>query len=321
MTRPAPDVRDPAEAWQERAYPQLLRGPGHRWWRSLLGAGVVVAGLGLLVLVSTAAYALAAVLQGWGPTDPALLDPGRPEGLLLTNLGLAALVPLSGLAVWLGHRWRPRWVSSVRGGLRWRWLLRCSLVAVAVAGGTSAVLLVLGGGVPSARGEDVALLLAIVLLTTPLQAAGEEYLFRGWLTQALGALLARAVAAAVVPAVVTAALFALAHGAQDPWLFADRMTFGLIASYLTRRTGGLEAAIAAHAANNVVAFVPVVLTGALGAALVTTSAPPLAVLVRALAAVLLATLLVRAARRRGVRRTFVPPGPARAALVGVEGLR
>ena len=60
--------------------------------------------------------------------------------------------------------------------------------------------------------------------------------------------------AVIVPAVVSAVLFALAHGAQSPWLFADRLVFGLVASLLVWRTGGLEVAVALHAANNLVAF-------------------------------------------------------------------
>ncbi len=58
----------------------------------------------------------------------------------------------------------------------------------------------------------------------------------------------------MVAALVTATLFALAHGAQDPWLFSDRLAFGLVASWLAWRTGGLEAPIALHAANNLVSL-------------------------------------------------------------------
>ena len=58
----------------------------------------------------------------------------------------------------------------------------------------------------------------------------------------------------VVAALVTATLFALAHGTQDPWLFSDRLAFGLVASWLAWRTGGLEASIALHTANNLVSL-------------------------------------------------------------------
>lgn len=70
---------------------------------------------------------------------------------------------------------------------------------------------------------------------------------------------------------MTATLFALAHGGQDLWLFADRLMFGLAASWLVWRTGGLEAAIALHVANNLVALGSAVVTGELEVALTATS--------------------------------------------------
>jgi hypothetical protein len=95
-----------------------------------------------------------------------------------------------------------------------------------------------------------AVLAVIVLLTTPLQAAGEEYVFRGYLMQALGSLLNNK----WVALLVTATLFALAHGVQNFPLFFDRFMFGLIAGWLVVRTGGLEAGIAMHILNNFLAF-------------------------------------------------------------------
>ena len=55
--------------------------------------------------------------------------------------------------------------------------------------------------------------------------------------------------------VASALLFALFHGTQNLPLFLDRFGFGLLAGVLVVRTGGLEAGIAAHVANNVSAFV------------------------------------------------------------------
>ena len=69
--------------------------------------------------------------------------------------------------------------------------------------------------------------------------------------QALGSLVARPWFGVVVSAVV----FALLHGLQNPPLFVDRLAFGLLAGWLVWRTGGLEAGIAAHVVNNVFAYV------------------------------------------------------------------
>ena len=82
----------------------------------------------------------------------------------------------------------------------------------------------------------------VILLTTPLQAIGEEYLFRGYLLQAVGSLFG----SRWVAIVATATLFALAHGAQNFPLFFDRFAFGLIAGLAgdphRRARGGHRAA-------------------------------------------------------------------------------
>jgi membrane protease YdiL (CAAX protease family) len=95
-----------------------------------------------------------------------------------------------------------------------------------------------------------ALLAVIVLLTTPLQAAGEEYVFRGYLLQAIGSL----TRSKWIALIVTSTVFAMAHGVQNFPLFFDRFMFGLIAGWLVIRTGGLEAGIAMHILNNFLAF-------------------------------------------------------------------
>ena len=84
----------------------------------------------------------------------------------------------------------------------------------------------------------------------PPAGRGEEYAFRGYLTQAFGGLFRRPWVAVAGPAL----LFALAHGAQDPPVFFDRFAFGVVAGVLVIATGGLEAGIAMHVLNNWLAF-------------------------------------------------------------------
>ena len=103
----------------------------------------------------------------------------------------------------------------------------------------------------------------MILLTTPLQAAAEEVGFRGYVTQAVSSWFARPVVGIVVGGAVSAVCFALAHGVQDPWLFADRLCFGIVASWLAVHSGGLEASVALHTANNVVSLVVSAATGTL----------------------------------------------------------
>ena len=271
-----------------------------------MGAAVLAGGLLPVVVLIGAGYAVAGAGAGLSGTalDDALLSTWW--GVLLTNLTLAAGIPLAWLAVRAGHGRGPGVVSSVAGRWRWRWALRVLppvlAVAVVVSLAMAAAEALAGrpafgeGTAPGAR-QAVALL-AVVLLTTPLQAAGEEFLFRGWLSQALGSWWARPAVGAVLAAVVSAALFALAHGAQDPWLFADRLVFGLVASWLVWRTGGLEAAVVLHALTNVVVMVPGILSGALAASAEVTSAPPLLVLLDCAGLLAAAAVVHRIAPRR-----------------------
>ena len=56
------------------------------------------------------------------------------------------------------------------------------------------------------------------ILLTPLQSAGEEYLFRGWIMQNVGSYFARPLVGLVVSLTVSTALFAAAHLSPDPWV-------------------------------------------------------------------------------------------------------
>ena len=92
-----------------------------------------------------------------------------------------------------------------------------------------------------------------MLLLTPLQAAGEEYAFRGYLTQAFGGLFAPAAWARGRSS--PALLFALAHGCARR--SRSSSTGSPSASWpacLVILTGGLEAGIAMHVLNNLLAF-------------------------------------------------------------------
>ncbi len=304
-----------------RPYTQLLRGARHRWWRPLVSAAVVVAGVLVALVVASGAFLVGVTLDPTAAAIDLTTTAGSFELLtrwwafLVQNLLLAVGIPLAGLAVWAGHQWRPRYVSSVAGGLRWRWLLVASAVSVVVVGGLTGGAAALDPA-PLAPEQQAVLLLLVVLLTTPLQAAGEEYLFRGWLSQAVGSWFARPVVGALVAGAVSATLFAVAHGSQGPWLFADRFAFGVVASILVWRTGGLEAAIAVHAANNLASLVLAVLTGGLTAAFSTTDATWPVFAARVVVLSLLVVVLDRLARRHRLQRTqallLPPPGPRRA---------
>lgn len=228
--------------------------PRHRWWRPCVGTLFVVAGWIVAVGVLDALFSGLGDLWGYPEGPDGSVEFGPVSGTAVDLLFIAAAVPLVLLAVrWIGRR-PAGTVSSVTGGLRWRRLGLYSLIALPVLALTTGVMLLL----PADDGEpfrwagwDVfGPALAMLVVLVPLQAAAEEYVFRGWLTQAVGAFV-RSPWSAVVPQAV---LFAAAHGWGTPWGFAELTVFGVVAGLLTVRTGGLEAAIGLHAVNNLLAF-------------------------------------------------------------------
>ncbi|MGH8892254.1 MAG: lysostaphin resistance A-like protein [Actinomycetes bacterium] len=250
-------------------YPQLLRTGRVRWWQPLLGlllAGVtLVSGAVAVILGAVALHTLTGSADD--PFSDEALQPDSPLGLFANNLVIAVMVPASVLAVLAVHRQRVGLLASVVGRVRWGLLARLLVLALVL------VAVFFGGSfwLPSSSTTEVAVpgagtlaaLLAVIALTTPLQAAAEEVGFRGYLSQAVAAWFARRVVGTLAAGVVSAVLFALAHGAQDPWLFGDRLAFGVVASWLAWRTGGLEAPMALHVANNVVSLSFSAVTGSL----------------------------------------------------------
>lgn len=246
--------------------------------------GSMLALIGFLWLASIVSTALA--WFGWMLSgspggfvqyyNSAVVAFASPLGMVAAHLGIAAAIPLTFALVLFVHRFRVTWLHSVQPGFRWRYATVAALAALVILGGVWALS---RAGQPWVWAPESQFwgFWAAILITAPLQAAGEEYLFRGYLMQALysaapnlGRPLVTSDEAGTGPAKFTwtlakayqrwfgvvgsALLFAILHGSQDVPLFLHRFTFGLIAGWLVIRTGGLEAGIAAHVVNNVVAF-------------------------------------------------------------------
>ena len=250
-------------------YLHLLRGPTRAWWRPIVSFLVLVAVFALLSVPAyliTMAYGLLSgeatidTLELWIDRAADLEGVIGPGGYLLTTLSLIVLIPAAMLSIWAVHRIRPGFLSSVAGRIRWRWLLRCAVV-LAPLWVLYLTVSTLVEPPQSGRPEQWWVLLVMAVLLTPGQAAAEEYVFRGWIMQNVGAYVARPMVALVVSTAIGAAAFAAAHGSPDPWVLADLALFAVVASILTWRTGGLEAAIVMHTVNNIGVFVVTVTIG------------------------------------------------------------
>lgn len=240
-------------------YLRLMRTVNYRWWRPVLGLlaflGCYFVAAVLILLVALAAGMDLDPIRLENLTDPAVLA--------LTNASLIVAIPSVWVA-WAVHTERIGWSSSVLGRIRWRLLWRYGLVALVVLGLSTLIGLAFVGDLGTGSGFDASsysLLVLVVVFSTPLQSAAEEYVFRGYLSQAISSWIPSLTIGAVLTGLITATLFSLLHLPGDFLTFFDRFAFGLAASAVVWLTGGLEAAIALHAANNVCVFL---LFGALG---------------------------------------------------------
>jgi membrane protease YdiL (CAAX protease family) len=267
-------------------YHRLARTPKHSWWRPVIGTVFLAAGAFFLTAAVLVIWEIVHTMATGEFVQPQGNDifPSDTENLAVTLVMLGVLTPLVLFTAWLVQR-RPAWsVASVLNRIRWRWLLLCCLPGL----GYIVLSYVLGlavdqifpGGDPIASDEGswvgigrfvVPALVIIVLV--PFQSAAEEFVFRGWLIQAIGvygpeqtdgrARWIRTVLRSPWPAIaISGALFVSAHG-YTGWAMLDIFLFALTIGWLAVRTGGLESGIALHAMNNLFAFLLPAATGQL----------------------------------------------------------
>lgn len=233
----------------------LRRDQGGNWWRGILALVMLAVGFVLVQLI----LGLVMIVQSGGLSD--VMAGEQPElsitpvSLLMLNLGLAAMWPLSIGIQRLLYGVKAGPLHSVAGMFRWRLFVKLAIVLVPIY-----LVYTLGFSLldPAGAGTFTATAVAfliVALLTTPLQSAGEEVMFRGLGQRAIGGWFSNARVALVVGTVIASALFASAHGSTDWWLNAYYFIFGVSMAIITWRTQGLEGAIIAHAANNTFLFI------------------------------------------------------------------
>ena len=225
----------------------------YRWFKPLLVA--LLAFVFYLVMV----FALVAVVCIWtgDPNYPSTIAEGY-DGMdvytgpgALFELGTIALVlpalALAGLVV----RDRPfSSYSTSRGGWNWKtfgWCLLVAFVIMAIDLVIECMLFPTDEGDRIVRFTAVGTVLCIVLV--PLQCIAEEYVFRGFILQTVGAW-TRLPAVAIV---VSAVAFAAGHPYNLYGVIAVLLN-GIIWGFISWKSKGLEASCALHIVNNLLAF-------------------------------------------------------------------
>lgn len=257
-------------------YHRLYRGaPKYRWWKPLLVLvlaavfyavfSVIISGIWLGIIAAdnpelfTSADPLATADE---VTAQLMLDTQNPLSVFMNLFTVILMIPSVLLAMLsLGMRPMAR-VWSVATRIRWGLLGRTIGIAVLAV----IVMNLVGMATeylinPATISEPVAqetqdfswnaalISMLLVLILVPFQATAEELVFRGLFMQVLGSWLKNPWFAILIPSVG----FALAH-IYNIWGLAAVGLMGVAAAWLTWRTGGLEAAIAIHVVNNLVAF-------------------------------------------------------------------
>ena len=286
-TQPQPQQPQPQQQWawaqpqpvlvqtptEPLAYHRLYRGvTTYKWWKPLLvlilSASIFFAlNIAFTVLIAPLLfifdpdYVDDALITGVAP----ILDTQHPLSLVM-SLGVIILMIPSVLIAMLALGIRPTGrVWSVAGRIRWGLLGRttgAAVVGVLVMNAVAIAFDMVVTGLTGAEPEEVFLdagsdfnvtaaiiSMVIVLLMVPFQATAEEVVFRGLFLQVLGSWMKSPWLAIGLSSLA----FAVMH-IYDIWGLLAVGLMGLVAAWLTWKTGGLEAAIAIHIMNNLIAF-------------------------------------------------------------------
>lgn len=288
---------------------EFYRTSRNRWWKGLVS--IVV--LGAAIMLFSIGATLVSLLLGDTTTEEfASGQISMTPGLLLaTNLSVIASAAVAMLLHRYLHRQPVGTLHSVVGRLRRDWLGLAAIVVVPLFVAYVAAMVLIEPPGPIALDVTAWAFLVVILLTTPLQAASEEYIFRGVIQRAAGSWVSGAFPSLVLGTLVSAVTFSLFHFATDGWLIAYYLVFGIAMSLLTQATGGLEAASLVHAANNALVFLVAAATGHMTEGIDRTAGmggPFMLAPMLVIAAV--AAVLILLTRRRGLQHRALQPAGA-----------
>lgn len=306
-----------------QVYAQVLRPLGARPGRWFLAWGIAIAFFSagqLIALLLMAPQVAEIFVEAFvaGATGSVVTDPieitsrimSSPWAFLGLNLSWAAMIPGAVVALVAYGDKAMGYAFSVAGRWRWNLVARSLLVVGPVFALYIGAQFIFDDTVELQWRPDW-LLIAIVLLTTPLQSAGEEFAFRGIVTQQLGGWMSNRWVASIVTGALIGALFGVLHLGYPPLAILQVALVGFTASMLTFRTGGLEAACVLHACNNVFIMLPLAAAG-LSPFATSGAQPPLPAqllgFAMALAALGLSYVLVHVTMRDAQRTTDGAPG-------------
>lgn len=229
---------------------------GYQWWRPLFTLLIVLGWIGVfeLAAVLTLRSIIRELVYGGAIRYLAAMEGSVPLWLyILINFGVTAVIflPPTLIGTVMADGRPVSTLTSRYGKMRWKTLAWCTGVAFFWA--FLIILLpkiIAGPDFLISRLDTSGFLVNFIVVITviPVQCAAEEYLFRGVVLQAFGRWIPPryVLTAPVIPAVIFASL----HTQYGFWGKFVVFIMGLCTGYLVLFTGGLEAGIAIHTANN-----------------------------------------------------------------------
>lgn len=315
---PYPGMVQPPPVEDPTPYHRLFRtAPRYDWWRPLVAVAVFVAFLLVSQVFVAVIWVIVLFASAGDLTDftsvaavmGQLTDVSNPLSLFLLLGSVAIMLPLVPLAMLCAGLRPVSLRHSVAFRIRWRWMLWCTIPALVITI-LSTGLSFLGPlfGVPiepvPVDAGRFALLAVLIIVLVPLQSAAEEYVFRGLIMQTIGAWVKNP----WVGIIVSTVIFTVGHTQYEIWGLLSVGVMGLGFAIVVWRTGGLEAGIAFHVVNNVVALL-LLASGSLGTTIMSSEgSDPLAPLVQAVFTAGFVLWVEFAARRQGISRNRpLPP--------------
>jgi len=230
----------------------------HDWWRYFIGLILVIIAVIIGQIPFTVAVFIEANNQGMNMFN---IDENTMMTLLESNLNLflmllsfaAGLVGVIMVAKFL-HKQSLTHLTTAREKIDWKRIWFAFLFWGIISTGMM-FLDILGSPEDYQWNFNLVpfLILAVIaIIMIPLQTSFEEYLFRGYLMQGIGAM----TKTKWVPLLVTSAIFGLLHIANPevdklgPIIMVYYIGTGLFLGIITLMDEGLELALGFHAANN-----------------------------------------------------------------------
>jgi len=228
--------------------------PARPWWWGLIALAVyvvcyIIVQIGAVVIIFAKDPDLIQGVANGGDI------PTTPFFFLVNNIAIAMDIGVCTLLAWIFFRQGFGWLVSVVGRFRWKWMgIALGIFAVGYAIEMIVEILLFGPAEYGIVGMEMKpytwFMIIAVVVTTPLQCAGEEFQSRAFLPKLITAIIPFRVPGLVLSALVPSAVFMYLHDAQDPWLNLNYFCVALMMWWLAYRTGGIEASIALHFVNN-----------------------------------------------------------------------